>query len=114
MNCAKYYEYGNQKSIKSIFDCLFLKLMKRSQTRFHVHIMMESQKVKKSKFINKSKLSLGQILLAVQVFPLYRYFIETATADIDMLLHVLLQLSNNDGFVVICDVIILFCPLLDD
>jgi len=47
-------------------------------------------------------------------FFLCRYFIETTTADIDMLLQVLLQFCNNNRFAAISDVIMLFCLLLDD
>jgi len=43
-------------------------------------------------------LSLGQTFLATQFFSLYRYFIETTTTDIDVLLQVQLQFGNNNGF----------------
>jgi len=58
-------------------------------------------------------LSLGQTFSST-VFSLRRYFIETATAGIDMLLQVLLHFCNNDGFAAISDVLITFCPLLND
>jgi len=57
---------------------------------------------------------LGQTSYVAQIFSLYRYFIETTATDIDMLLQVLLQFYNNNDFAVISDVIVLFCPLLDD
>jgi len=57
---------------------------------------------------------LGQTLLAAQFFPLYQYFVETTTADIGMLLQVLLQFCNNNESVAIYEVIILVFPLLDD
>jgi len=57
---------------------------------------------------------LGQTVLAAQFFSLHRYFTETTTADIDMLLQVLLQFCNNSGFAAIFDIIMLFFPLLDD
>jgi len=57
---------------------------------------------------------LGQTFHATQFFSRYRYFIEIATTDIDMLSQVLLQFCNKSGFAGIFDVIMLFCPLLDD
>jgi len=56
----------------------------------------------------------GSTFLPTQFFSLYRYFIETASIDIDMLLQVYLQFCNNNGFVAISDVIMLLCKLLDD
>jgi len=47
-------------------------------------------------------------------FLIHRQFIETATTDVDMLLQVTLQFCNNGCFIAISDVIMLFCPLLDD
>jgi len=65
--------------------------------------------------VKKSQnLSLGQNFLAAQFFSLYRYFIESTTTDTDVLLQVKLQFCNNNALVAISDVIILFCPLLDD
>jgi len=68
----------------------------------------------KSKFIIRSKFIIGSNFLAAQFFSLYRYFIETTTTDIDMLSQCLLQFYNNCGFAWIFDIIMLFCPLLDD
>ena len=84
--------------------------MKRPQTKIHDHTMRESQVIrsKKSKFIVRSNLSSSTF------FSLRRYFIETTTTDIDMLLQVQLQFCNNSGFVATSDVIMLFCPPLDD
>jgi len=58
--------------------------MKRPQTEFHIHTMMDSHLIrsKKSKFIIRLKSSCSTI------FSLYRYFIETATTDSTMLMHV--------------------------
>jgi len=81
--------------------------MKRPQTKFHAHTMRESQVIR-SKFIVGSNFSCST------VFSLHRYFIETTTTDLDMLLQVLLQFCNNSGFAAIFDVRMLFCPLLDD
>jgi len=39
---------------------------------------------------------------------------EATTTDIDMLFEVLLQFCNNNEFVAISAVIMLFCPLLDN
>jgi len=69
---------------------------------------------KKSNFIIRSKFIVGSNFSCSTVFSLYQYFIETVTTDVDMLLQVLLQFCNNNGFAVISDVIILFCPLLDN
>jgi len=89
--------------------------MKRPQTKFHAHTMRGSQvtrskkvKIIRSKFIVRSKFSCSK------VFSLHRYFIETTTTDIDMLLQVLLQFCNNSGLVATSGVIMPFCPLLDD
>jgi len=89
--------------------------MKPPQTEFHAHTMRESQLIrsKKSKFIIRSKFIVGSTF-CITVFSLYSYFIETTTTDIDMFLQVLLQFCSNNGFVAISDVIMLFCPLLDD
>jgi len=90
--------------------------MKHPQTKFHVHTMRESQVIR-SKIQNLSlvqNLSLGQTFLAAQFFSLHRYSIETTTIDLDMILQVLLEFCNNSGFAAIFDVIMLFCPLLDD
>jgi len=57
---------------------------------------------------------MGQTFFAAQFFISYRYFIETTATDIDTLLQVLLQFCNNNGFVTISNVIMLFCPLVDD
>jgi len=78
------------------------------------HEGIVSYYVKKSKIIIRSKFIVGSNFSCSTVFSLYPYFIETTTTDIDRLLHVLLQLCNNNGFAVISHVIILFCPLLDD
>ena len=72
--------------------------------------MRESQVVRSKKSQN---LYLGQNFLAARFFSLYLYFIETTT-DIDLLLQVQLQFYNNNRFVAISDVNMLFCPLLDD
>jgi len=87
----------------------FLKLMKCKQTKFHAHTLREFQVTgqKKVKIYRWSDVSCST------VFSLYRFFIETAT-DIDMILQVLLRFCNNNGFLAISDVIMLFCPLLDD
>jgi len=85
--------------------------MKRPQTKFHAHTLRESQVIRSKKSQN---LSLGQTFLAAQFFSLYRYFIKTTRTDIGMILQVLLQFCNNNGFAVISDVIMLFFPLLDD
>jgi len=73
--------------------------MKRPQNNFHSHTMKESQVVrsKTSKFIIRSKFVVGSNFSCSTVFSLYRYFIETITTDIDMLLQVLLQFCNNIG-----------------
>ena len=94
----------------------FLKLIKRPQTKFHAHTMRESQVIrsKKSKFIIRSKFIVGSTSLAAQFFSLHRYFIETRTTNIDMFLQVQLQFCKNNGFVAISDIIIFFCPLLDN
>jgi len=85
--------------------------MKRPQTKFHAHTMRESQVIRSKKSQNSS---LGQNFLAAEFISLHRYFIETTTTDIDMLLQVYLQFCNNSGFVATSGVIMLFCPLLDD
>jgi len=85
--------------------------MKRPQTKFHAHTMRVSQVIrqKKSKFIVRSNFSYST------VFSLkYRYFTETTSTDIDMLLQVQLQFCDNSGFIAISDIIMLFCSLLDD
>jgi len=46
-------------------------------------------------------------------FSLHRYFIETTTTDIDMLLEVYMQFCIKGGFAATSG-IKLFCPLLDD
>ena len=64
--------------------------MKCPQTKFHAHIMKDSQVTRSKKRQNLSlgqNLSLSQNFLAAQFFSLYRYFIETTTTDIDMLLE---------------------------
>jgi len=53
--------------------------MKRPQTKFHAHTMRECQVIRSKKV---------KIYLAAHFFSLYRYFIETATTDSDMLLQV--------------------------
>jgi len=64
--------------------------MKRPQTKFHAHIMKESQVIRSNK---RQHLSLGQNLSfwlnisCSTIFSLYRYFIKTATTDSDMLLQ---------------------------
>jgi len=53
--------------------------------------MKDSQVIRSKKRQNLSlgqNLSLSQNFLAAQFFSLYRYFIETTTTDIDMLLEV--------------------------
>jgi len=53
--------------------------------------MRESQVIRSKKNQNSSlgqNLSLGQNFLAAEFFSLHRYFIETATTDIDVLLQV--------------------------
>jgi len=53
---------------------LFLKFMKRPQTKFHVHTMRESHVVRSKKSQNLSfgqSLSLGQYFLAAQLYSLY-------------------------------------------
>jgi len=65
--------------------------MKRPQTKFHAHTMRESEVIRSKKSQNLSSgqnLSLGQNFLAADFFSLYRYFIETTTTYIDMLLQV--------------------------
>jgi len=58
---------------------------------------------------------LGQFFLQHNFFLFIDKFIETTTTtDIDMLLQVLLQFCKNNRFALISDVIMLFCPLLDD
>jgi len=57
--------------------------MKRPQTKFHAHTIRESQVIRSKKSQN---LSLGQNFLAAQFFSVYRYFMETATTDSDMML----------------------------
>jgi len=59
-------------------------------------------------------LSLGQTFLQHSFALKYQYFIETTTTDIDMLLQVDLQFCNNSRFIAISDIMMLFCPLLDD
>jgi len=54
------------------------------------------------------------VFLQHSFFSIHQYFIETTTTGIDKLLQVLLQFCNNSGFVAISDVIMLFCPKLDD
>jgi len=85
--------------------------MKRPQTKFHAHTLRESHVITSKKSQNLSSgqsLSLGQTFFAAQFFSLYRYFIETTTIDIDILLELLLQFCNNNGFAAISDVIMLF------
>jgi len=65
--------------------------MKRPQIKFHAHTMKGSQVIRSKKSQNVSlgqNLSLGQNFLSAELFPLHRYFIETTTTDIDMLLQV--------------------------
>ena len=91
--------------------------MKRPQTKYHAHTMRKSQVIRSKKSQNSSlgqNLSLGQNFLAAEFISLHRYFTETTTTDIDMLLQVYLQFCNNNGFVASSGVIMLFCPLLDD
>jgi len=79
--------------------------------------MRESQVIrsKKSKYIIRSKFIVRSNFFCSTVFSLKcRYFIETTTTDIDVLLQVYLQFCNNSGFIAISDVIMLFCPLLGD
>ena len=59
--------------------------MKRPKTKFHAHTMRESQVIRSKKSQN---LSLGQNFLEAEFFSLRRYFIETTTTDINMLLQV--------------------------
>jgi len=94
----------------------FSKFMKRPQTKFHAHTMSESQAIrsKKSKFIIRSKFIVESNFSYNTVLSLHRYFIETTTTDIDMLLQVQLQFCNNNGFVANSGIIMLFCPLLGD
>ena len=92
--------------------------MKCPQTKFQAHTVSEYQVFRSKRCQNFSlgqNLSLGKTFLASPFFSLYQYFIETTTTDIDLLLQILLQFcNNNNGFAAISDVIILFCPLLDD
>jgi len=78
--------------------------------------MRENQVIrsKNSKFIIRSKFIVGSNFLGSTVFFIYQYFIETITIDIDKFLQALLQSCNNDGFAAIFELIILFCPLLND
>jgi len=59
--------------------------MKRPQTKFHADTMRESQVIRSKKSQN---LSLGQNFIAAEFFSFHRYFIETTTTDIDVLLEV--------------------------
>ena len=86
---------------------VFLKFVKRPQKNSRL-IPWGNPKLLGQKSQN---LSLGQTFLAT-VFSL-QHFIET-TMDIDMLMQVKLQFCNNSEFIVISDVIMLFCPLLDN
>jgi len=83
--------------------------MKHPKTKFHAQTMSNSQAIM-SKKVN---LSLGQIYLAAQFFS-HQYFIETTTIDFDIFLQFLVQFCNYSGFVAISDIIMLFCPLLDN
>jgi len=62
--------------------------MKRPQTKFQAHTMRETQVIvqKKSKFIIRPKFIVMSKFSCSIFFFLYRYFIETATTDSDMLL----------------------------
>jgi len=75
--------------------------------------MRESQVIRSNKIYHGQNLSLGQSFVAAGFFSVYRYFVETATTDIDMLLQVWSQFCNNSRFIAISDIIMLFCPLLD-
>jgi len=59
--------------------------MKRAQTTIEAHTTRESQVVRSRKSQN---LALGQIFLRHSFFSFHRYFIETTTTDIHMLLQV--------------------------
>jgi len=59
--------------------------MKRPQTKFHAHTMRKFQVIRSKRSQN---LSLGQNFVAAEFFSPHRYFIETTTTDIDMLLQV--------------------------
>jgi len=65
--------------------------MKCPQTKFHAHSMRESQVIrsKKVKIYHQVKICRWvKLFLQHSFFSLYRYFIETTTTDIDMLLPV--------------------------
>jgi len=65
--------------------------MKRPQTKFHAHTMRVFQVIrqKKTKFIIRSKFIVRSNFSYSTVFSLKcRYFTETTTTDIDMLLQV--------------------------
>ena len=104
------YDQGNQKSIKPKFLCRFESLCNVHKPIFTL-IPWGNPKLLGQKHPN---FSLGQKFLAAEFFPLHRYFIETTTTEIDMLLQVKLQFYNNHGNVATSGVIMLFCPPQDD
>jgi len=61
--------------------------MKRPQTQFHAHTTREAHVIKSK----KAKICRWLNFSCSTSFSLYRYFIETTTADIDMLLQVAIQ-----------------------
>ena len=110
------WQLGQPKVNEVKIFLLFLKFMKHPQTKFHAHSIKESQVIKSQKVKMYYQVKIYRCInfSCSTVFSLCRYFIETTT-DINMLLHAQLQFcSNNNGFVAISDVIMLFCPLLGD
>ena len=91
--------------------------MKRPQPKFHPHTMKESQVIrsKNVKIYHWVKIYRWvKLFLQHSFFSFYRYFIETTTTDMDLLLQVFFQFCHNNRCVTISDVRMLLCPLLDD
>ena len=91
---------------------LLLEFMKRPQTKLHDHTMSDSKvmRSKKVKIFRLVELFLQHSCFSLSIFywshnNIYWY----AFASLVQILA-----WHNNGFVAACDVIMLFCPLLDD